>query len=182
MPQDETAFAQFYARQVNTVYRICYVKLRNQMKPLMQYVDVCIGNEEDAADMTQEVFLRAMQQPQLWGDDAHAKAWLIVTASNLCKNAVQHWSRSKREEVEDWEAFLGATEPPEEESAVMTAVMQLPDPYRTVVYLFYFEGYSGMEIAGMLGKKESTVRSLLHRAKKRLSKVLGGEPYAKSGR
>ena len=95
---------------------------------------------------------------------------------------MQHWSRSKREEVEDWEGFLGATEPPEEESAVMTAVMQLPDPYRTVVYLFYFEGYSGMEIAGMLGKKESTVRSLLHRAKKRLSKVLGGEPYAKSGR
>lgn len=167
MPQDETAFAQFYARQVNTVYRICYVRLKNQM---------------DAEDVTQEVFLRAMQQPQLWGDDAHAKAWLIVTASNLCKNVVQHWSRSKREEVEDWEAFLGATEPPEEESAVMTAVMQLPDPYRTVVYLFYFEGYSGMEIAGMLGKKESTVRSLLHRAKKRLSKVLGGEPYAKSGR
>lgn len=151
MPQDETTFAQFYARQVNTVYRICYVRLKNQM---------------DAEDVTQEVFLRAMQQPQLWGDDAHAKAWLIVTASNLCKNAVQHWSRSKREEVEDWEAFLGATEPPEEESAVMTAVMQLPDPYRTVVYLFYFEGYSGMEIAGMLGKKESTVRSLLHRAKK----------------
>lgn len=70
MPQDETAFAQFYARQVNTVYRICYVKLKNQM---------------DAEDVTQEVFLRAMQQPQLWGDDAHAKAWLIVTASNLCK-------------------------------------------------------------------------------------------------
>lgn len=104
MPQDETTFAQFYARQVNTVYRICYVRLKNQM---------------DAEDVTQEVFLRAMQQP---------------------------------------------------------------DPYRTVVYLFYFEGYSGMEIAGMLGKKESTVRSLLHRAKKRLSKVLGGEPYAKSGR
>ena len=81
MPQDETAFAQFYARQVNTVYRICYVRLKNQM---------------DAEDVTQEVFLRAMQQPQLWGDDAHAKAWLIVTASNLCKNAVQHWSRSKR--------------------------------------------------------------------------------------
>lgn len=48
MPQDETAFAQFYARQVNTVYRICYVKLKNQM---------------DAEDVTQEVFLRAMQQP-----------------------------------------------------------------------------------------------------------------------
>ena len=52
MPQDETTFAQFYARQVNTVYRICYVRLKNQM---------------DAEDVTQEVFLRAMQQPQLWG-------------------------------------------------------------------------------------------------------------------
>ena len=49
MPQDETTFAQFYARQVNTVYRICYVRLKNQM---------------DAEDVTQEVFLRAMQQPQ----------------------------------------------------------------------------------------------------------------------
>ena len=119
MPQDETAFAQFYARQVNTVYRICYVKLKNQM---------------DAEDVTQEVFLRAMQQPQLWGDDAHAKAWLIVTASNLCKNAVQHWSRSKREEVEDWEAFLGATEPPEEESAVFRSAGSVSD--RCVSILF----------------------------------------------
>ena len=40
----------------------------------------------------------------------------------------------------------------------------------------------GAEIAGMLGKKESTVRSLLHRSKKMLLKKLGGEPYAETGR
>ena len=81
MPQDEAAFAQFYARHVDTVYRVCYIRMKNQM---------------DAEDAVQEVFLKAMQQPQLWTDDAHAKAWLIVTASNLCKNALRHWSRSKR--------------------------------------------------------------------------------------
>lgn len=63
----------------------------------------------------------------------------------------------------------------------MSAVMGLPDQYKTVVYLFYYEGYSGAEIAGMLGK-ESTVRSLLHRSKKMLLKKLGGEPYAETGR
>ena len=149
---------------------------------LLRYAYSYLHNMADAEEVLQDTLVQFLKTAPDFASPEHEKAWLIVTASNLCKNAVQHWSRSKREEVEDWEAFLGATEPPEEESAVMTAVMQLPDPYRTVVYLFYFEGYSGMEIAGMLGKKESTVRSLLHRAKKRLSKVLGGEPYAKSGR
>ena len=163
VPQDEAAFAQFYARHVDTVYRVCYIRMKNQM---------------DAEDAVQEVFLKAMQQPQLWTDDVHAKAWLIVTASNLCKNALRHWSRSKREEIDDWEAALGTTEAPDEDSAVMSAVMSLPDQYKTVVYLYYYEGYSGAEIAGMLGKKESTVRSLLHRSRKLLDKKLGGELYA----
>lgn len=91
MPQDEAAFAKFYARHVDTVYRMCYMRMKNQM---------------DAEDVTQDVFLRAMQQPQLWSDDDHARAWLLVTASNLCKNAMHHWSRTKREEVEDWRQLL----------------------------------------------------------------------------
>ena len=46
MPQDEAAFAKFYARHVDTVYRMCYMRMKNQM---------------DAEDVTQDVFLRAMQ-------------------------------------------------------------------------------------------------------------------------
>lgn len=162
MSQDEAAFAQFYARHVDTVYRVCYIRMKNQM---------------DAEDTVQEVFLRAMQHPELWADDAHAKAWLIVTASNLCKNALRHWSRSKREDVEDWEAVLGTTDPPDTDSAVLSAVMALPDAYKTAIYLFYYEGYSGAEIAEMLGKRESTIRSLLHRGRKLLAKALGGESH-----
>ena len=91
MPQDEAAFAKFYARHVDTVYRMCYMRMKNQM---------------DAEDVTQDVFLRAMQQPQLWSDDDHARAWLLVTASNLCKNAMHHWSdqagRSRRLGGNSW--------------------------------------------------------------------------------
>ena len=168
MPQNEAAFAQFYARHVDTVYRVCYIRMKNQM---------------DAEDLTQETFLRAMNQPQLWQEEQHARAWLIVTASNLCKNALHHWSRTKRDEVENWEEALGTSNAPDsqnEDSAVLSAVMNLPDQYKTVVYLFYYEGYSGAEIAGMLGKKETTVRSLLHRGRKLLSKSLGGELHDES--
>lgn len=162
MPLNEADFAQFYARHVETVYRICYIRMKNQM---------------DAEDMTQETFLRAMQQPELLENDAHARGWLIVTASNLCKNALRSWVREKRDELEDWEAIPDRTGavPDEETSAVLSAVMGLPDQYKTVVYLFYYEGYSGAEIARMLHKKESTIRSLLHRARKLLSSRLGGE-------
>lgn len=169
MPQEDTAFAQFYARHVDTVYRVCYIRMKNQA---------------DAEELTQETFLRAMKEPQLWEDDAHGRAWLIVTASNLCKNALRHWFRASRQEVEDWDQAMGCVQAPPDaqESEVLSAVMKLPDQYKTVIYLFYYEGYSSTEIAQMLGKKESTVRSLLHRGRKQLSQTLGGEPDAESGR
>ncbi len=167
MPQDEAAFAQFYARHIDTVYRICYIRMKNQM---------------DAEDLTQETFLKAMQQKELWSDDDHARAWLIVTASNLCKNALRSWLHAKRSEVSDWDEAMGCTEPPPDaaDSVVLSAVMNLPDQYKTVVYLFYYEGYSGAEIAQILHKKETTVRSMMHRARKLLSKTLGGELYDES--
>lgn len=67
-----------------------------------------------------------------------------------------------------------------EMSDLLTAVLRLPDQYKTVIYLFYYEGYSGAKIAQMLHKKESTVHSLLHRGKKRLSKSLGGDADAEA--
>lgn len=162
MPLNEADFAQFYARHVETVYRVCYIRMKNQM---------------DAEDVTQETFLRAMQQPELLENESHAKGWLIVTASNLCKNALRSWVRAKRDELSDWDTIVDHADPPPDAgtSKVLSAVMELPDQYKTVVYLFYYEGYSGAEIARMLQKKETTVRSLLHRARKLLSKSLGGE-------
>ncbi len=73
-----------------------------------------------------------------------------------------------------------ADAPDQEMSDLLTAVLCLPDQYKTVIYLFYYEGYSGAEIAQMLHKKESTVRSLLHRGRKRLSKSLGGDADAEA--
>lgn len=168
LPEDDTSrmaeLETLYVRHVDTVYRICYSFLKNQ---------------SDAEDAVQETFLKLLQilqQGESFADEAHEKAWLIVTASNLCKNHLRHWTRQKREDVEDWERLLGADpSQTERDDRILTALMQLPDAYRMVLYLYYYESYRTAEIAKMLKKKESTVRTLLRRGRMQLKKMLGGE-------
>ena len=64
----------------------------------------------------------------------------------------------------------------EDKSAgVLEAVLGLPEKYHNTVYLYYYEGYSTVEIAGILGRKENTVYTWLARAKNILRERLGGE-------
>ena len=58
---------------------------------------------------------------------------------------------------------------------VLEVVLKLPEKYRNVIYLHYYEGYSAVEIAGILGRKENTIYTWLARAKELLRKELGGE-------
>ena len=58
---------------------------------------------------------------------------------------------------------------------VLEIVLQSPDKHRNVIYLYYYEGYSALEIAGILRKKENTIYTWLSRARELLKKELGGE-------
>lgn len=58
----------------------------------------------------------------------------------------------------------------------MDAVLSLPDKYKIVVHLYYYEEYSTAEISHILGKTETSIRSILHRARKKL-KVMLKEAY-----
>lgn len=51
---------------------------------------------------------------------------------------------------------------------MMELVMQLPEKYKTTVYLYYYEGYNSKEIAGILHKPDSTIRTYLQKARKLL--------------
>ena len=65
----------------------------------------------------------------------------------------------------------------EELSAVLDAVMALPEKYREAVYLYYYEGYSVREVAALLGRSEAAVSAHLSRGRKSLRQTLGGEFY-----
>ena len=70
---------------------------------------------------------------------------------------------------------MAAEEEPKGESEVFQAVMALPEKYRSVIHLFYFEEYSTAEIASILQKKEATVRSLLKRGREKIEKMMKGD-------
>lgn len=162
-PLDEAAFTELYMQHVDAVYRICYSFLKNRA---------------DAEDAVQETFLRLMQSQKPLENESHLRGWLVVTASNVCKNMLHSWIWQKRQEVEDWETVLQSKTQTPEENAVLTALIQLPEKYKTVLYLYYYEEYSCKEIAEAMEKKESTVRSLLKRGRAALQKEMGGDGYA----
>jgi RNA polymerase sigma-70 factor (ECF subfamily) len=149
--------AEIYARHVSTIYRICFAYMKN-------------GAESE--DIVQDTFVRLMRAEMSFESAEHEKAWLIRTAVNLCKDHLRHWWR-KREDIEKCGDLRG--ENGIEVDLVLDAVLSLPDKYKAVVYLYYYEGYSGAEIAQMLQKPHSTIRNWLREARKILRIQLGGD-------
>lgn len=121
-----------------------------------------------AEDIMQTVFLKYM----LRGDESlqNEKAWLIRVTINECKMHHRLYWNSKREPLlEDMQIVDDLQQ---KENEVTLAVLRLPAKYRVAIHLHYYEEYSVKEIADILGKTESTVTSLLFRARKKLKKEL----------
>ena len=104
--------------------------------------------------------------------EAHEKAWLIVTASNICKDTLKKWWR-KTEDIDDPKFAL--QQRPFEIDEVLAEIIALPSDQKTAVYMHYYEGYSTVEIADYLQCPRATIRSRLSRARKTLKKKLGGD-------
>lgn len=127
------------------------------------------NNKSDAEDITQDVFIKYMKETKPFQDEKHVKAWLLRVAINSSKNLIN--SAWHRRTFSMDEANVIYTEL-EEKSEVYYAVMKLPEKYRIVVHLYYYEGYSVDEISHILSAKESTVKSWLRRARGKLKNLL----------
>lgn len=97
--------------------------------------------------MNSSLFLKLITGNRRFQSEEHEKAWLIVTASNTCKDALKHWRR-KVENIDDYPSLSDTASVPE--NAVLSEILALPVKYREVVYLYYYEGYQTAEIAKML--------------------------------
>lgn len=131
-------------------------------------------NSSDSEDIVQDVFvklIREVRAGKVFDSPEHEKAWLIVTASNLCKNRLREKRRTELP-LEDYD-HLPAMD--RETLFLFDAILSLPEAYKNVVYLFYYEGYRSDEIAAMLGERPAAIRTRLSRARKLLKKELGGD-------
>jgi RNA polymerase sigma-70 factor (ECF subfamily) len=91
---------------------------------------------------------------------------LIVTAKNHCRNLLKHWWRRRRADPRELPetADRNADAP----IGVLANLLALPEKYKTVLYLHYFAGYTTKELARMLKRNESTIRTQLARGRERL--------------
>lgn len=161
-----------FRRHVKTVWRLCYSYL---------------GSEAEAEDATQATFMRLIDHPRSFEDEDHERAWLLVVAANVCKDVLKSAVRTRvvplgddaLEPAADQEGGVGidparAVEH-DDRDAVLKAVRELPEKYREVVFLHYYEGWKTDDIARHLGAPPSTVRNRLRDARLLLKKALGGE-------
>ena len=148
-------------RYADTVRRICMLHLKNRA---------------DTEDIFQTVFLKYLLHTAPFADDEHEKAWLIRVTIHACRDLLRSFFRSRTVPL-DAVAEQAAELPPDHRE-VLDAVLSLPQKYKDVVYLHYYEGYAAPEIGRILGKNVNTVYTLLNRAKQQLREKLGGEDDA----
>ena len=124
-----------------------------------------------AEDVTSDVFLKYMETKKSFESEEHIKACLLRVTINASRSV---FSSSWFKKTVPLEETLEAAGIPEEESEVYLAVMKLPEKYRTVIHLFYYEDFSVLEIANILNSNQSTIKSQLLRARGLLKESLKG--------
>lgn len=127
-----------------------------------------LHNMSDAEEILQETLIQFLKTAPDFENESHEKAWLMRVAGNLSKNRILYNKNRSADELSN----TLAAEQREDLSFVWDAVKSLPVSYREIIHLFYMEGYSTVEIAGILKKNESTVRSSLRRGRERLKEIL----------
>ena len=126
-------------------------------------------NKEDAEDVFQDVFLKLSKKLPDFQDETHEKAWLIRVTINLTNNLFQFAHYKRTVPLEEDLKFED-----KDMSNVYFQVLNLPMKYRTIIHLFYYEGFSIKEIASILHTNENTVKTRLSRAREQLKHKLEG--------
>lgn len=150
----EAEFDAALAQYGDTVYRLAFAYTRNRA---------------DADDVFQEVFLRYFRRAPAFETEEHRKAWLLRVTINRAKSCLSKMPHEPQETADA--APFSAPESLE----LHEALLRLAPKYRTVIHLFYYEGYTAEEIGALLHRKPATVRTQLTRARRRLASLLQDE-------
>ena len=140
----------------NMLFRLCLIML---------------GNTNDAEDAVQEVVIKYLQKAPKFENTEHEKAWLIKVSTNQCKDILRFRSRNQMVDIDQIKECVKE----ESDSEIIDALMTLPEKYKIVLILYYVEGYSTKEIAGVIGKTPSAVKMRLKKGRMLLKAAYEGK-------
>ena len=134
-------------------------------------------NRYDADDIHQDVFVKFLRKPPQFENETHEKAWFIRVTVNCCTNYYKTAWRRKTVSLSEYERQEEDVGEGQQSDAVdlIETVKRLPEKYRAVIHLFYYEEMSVEEIAMTLNRRASTVRTQLVRARRMLGEWLTEE-------
>ena len=127
----------------------------------------------DAEDVVQDTFLQYYMTKKEFDDEKHIRYWLLRVAINKAKNIQSSFRRKNEMSLEDYVETLTFETP--ESRELFEEVLKLPEKYRVVIHLFYYEDYSVKEIAKILRATESSVKVRLSRGRAKLKDALKEE-------
>ena len=146
---------------------------------ILQYSDMVYrlafsrtGTREDADDIYQEVFYRYLKKHPTFVSEEHRKAWLLRVTINCSNSFLTSPWRKRRAELSNDIPFED-----EENQYLYTELNLLPEKYRDVSHLFYYEEMTAEEIGRLLHRKASTVRTQLTRAREMLREMVKENDY-----
>jgi RNA polymerase sigma factor (sigma-70 family) len=143
------SFEELVNQFSNLVTRLCYINLKNY---------------HDAQDCYQNVFLKLWKHPVKNKGLLDIKKWLIVVTMNDCRDLQRKLFRRQWEDIDS--LIIKTEDKPDYQ--LLPLVKTLPKEYASVLFLYYYEGYSVKEIAGMLRKNENTVKTWMRRGRELL--------------
>ena len=154
---DTAQFNAYAAKYMDTVFRLAFSMLKSPA---------------DADDVTQNVLLSLYRAEYQFESDEHVRSWLMKVTVNECRKV---WRRPFRrhENIDDYAETLAFENPSYRD--LFEAIMQLDRDKRTVIVLYYIEGYSIKEIAEILGAPAATIGTRLARARAKLAQYLKEE-------
>jgi RNA polymerase sigma-70 factor, ECF subfamily len=161
--------------------------IRRYREPLFHHAAWIVKDWEEAVDVAQEVFIKAMREPRFFEDDFKMKAWLYRVTSNLCFNLVRDRRRRHAiletvpRDTADSGGQSDAVFHSERQERILSAMDRLSEDHREILMLRYYSDLSYAEISDALGIKLGTVMSRLSRAKGTLVEYLGDAGVDESG-
>jgi RNA polymerase sigma-70 factor (ECF subfamily) len=167
-------------------YRNAFDLLLNRYGKKVFHLAYSFVRERGAAeDLTQEVFLKLWRALPDYSGEASLSTWIYVIARNTCLTHLRDQRHRKALSLEEPAVQAAADRARHARPAgeprldCATLLAALSDDQRQIVTLYYLEGRSCDEVAGMLGIAAGTVRSQLHRARLRFAEAAGVRPLSK---
>lgn len=151
---------------------------------VLRIATVILKSKELAEDVFQETFLRVVRSYSGYRRESSEKTWIISIAVNICRDYMRSAWKKRVVVTDDFLSFSSddvdteeILEKRSERQALINAILKLPDKYREIIHLYYYQEMGINDIAKVLKIPGGTVKSRLFKARELLHDMIGGEAH-----